>query len=361
MHLSVIPSAPFVYGRCAMTLITRRYDSRMTSDSGGVADLGAHDLRLMRAVADGGSITAAAVILGYSQPAVSQHIKRLESRVGLPLVERIGRRARLTDAGRLLAQHAPAVVTALEAVQEDLALLRGGGAGRVRLAGFPSASAAVMPRLLAQLGRTHPGLQVLYVEAEPPEAVAAVRDGRADLALTFSFPGDRDDPHGESARGLSLRVIGQEDLLLVLPDAHPAASHASVDLAGLAGESWIGGCPRCRGHLLELCGRAGFAPRIAFETDNFVAVEGLVAQGIGVATLPRMALEATPRRAGVAIRPLPRGERRTLHLVSARGAERVPSVRAVAEALDALLPEILAGEAGADRAGAHDGSAGARN
>lgn len=333
----------------------------MTGIPDRVPDLDAHDLRLMRAIADGGSITAAAAAIGYSQPAVSQHIKRLELRVGMPLVERIGRRARLTDAGRLLARHAPAVVTALEAAQEDLALLRGGGAGRVRLAGFPSASAAVMPRLLAELADRRPGIQVLYVEAEPPEAVEAVRDGRADLALTFSFPGDRDDPHGASARGLSVRAVGQEDLLLVLPEAHPAAAREHVDVAALAGETWIGGCPRCRGHLLQLCGRAGFAPRIGFETDNFVAVEGLVAQGIGVATLPRMALEATPRRAGVAVRPLPLGERRTLHLVSARGAERVPSVRAVSEALDDLLPAILAGRTTADPADARAGSAGPAN
>ncbi|WP_345750751.1 LysR family transcriptional regulator [Microbacterium rhizophilus] len=313
----------------------------------------------MRAVADGGSITAAAVALGYSQPAVSQHIKRLEARTGLALVERIGRRARLTEAGRLLAGHAPAVVTALEAAQEDLALLRGGGTGRVRLAGFPSASATVLPRLVAELERDRPGIRLEYVEAEPPEAVEAVREGRADLALTFSFPGDRDDPHGESARGLSVRVAGQEDVLLVLPDAHPLAGDEVVDVSRLAGENWIGGCPRCRGHLLELCGRAGFAPRIAFETDNFVAVEGLVAQGIGVATLPRMALEATARRTGVTIRPLPGRERRTLHLVAARGSERVPSVRAVLAALDRVLPAVL----GADRSAPPTGqrSSGARN
>ncbi|WP_309067443.1 LysR family transcriptional regulator [Microbacterium sp.] len=304
-------------------------------------ELDAHDLRLMRAIADGGSITSAAAALGYSQPAVSQHIKRLEARTGVPLVERIGRRARLTEAGRLLARHAPAVVTALEAAQEDLRLLRGGGSGRVRMTGFPSASATVLPRLMAELARERPGLELQYVEAEPPEAVEAVREGRADLALTFSFPGDREDPHGESARGLTVTVAGHDDMLLVLPEAHPAAADQRGAVADLADENWIGGCPRCRRHLLELCARAGFTPRITFETDNFVAVEGLVAQGIGVATLPRMALEATPRHAGVAIRSLPRTERRTLHLVAARGAERVPSVRAVLAVLDRVLPDIL--------------------
>jgi DNA-binding transcriptional LysR family regulator len=328
-----------------MMSIMRGYGCRVDDTDGTRASgLDIQDLRLIRAVADGGSITAAAAVLGYSQPAVSQHLKRLEARTGLPLVERVGRRARLTEAGRVLARHAPAVATALEAAQGDLDLLRGGGAGRVRLAGFPSASATVLPRLLAALAQERPGIQLQYVEAEPPEAVDAVRDGRADLALTFGFPGDREDPHGESARGLSVQVVGHDDLLLVLPAAHPAAGEEGVDVARLAGENWIGGCPRCRRHLLELCARAGFAPRITFETDNFVAVESLVAQGIGVATLPRMALEATPRHAGVTIRSLPGRERRTLHLVSARGAERVPSVRAVREVVERVLPGILGPE-----------------
>ena len=126
-----------------------------------------------------------------------------------------------------------------------------------------------------------------------------MREDRADIALTFSYPGDRDDPHGSSARGLAVRAVGTDDLLAVLPDGHPAAAGERVDVSALADENWIAGCPRCRGHLLELCGRAGFEPRIGFETDNFVAVEGLVAQGIGVATLPRMAVESFPLLPGV--------------------------------------------------------------
>ncbi|WP_404433439.1 LysR substrate-binding domain-containing protein [Microbacterium lacus] len=194
-----------------------------------------------------------------------------------------------------------------------------------------------MPRLLAVLGESHPGLSVTYVEAEPPQAVLAVREDRADIALTFSYPGDRDDPHGSSARGLSVTSVGSDDLLAVLPAGHPAARDGVVDVSSLAEESWIAGCPRCRGHLLELCGRAGFVPRIAFETDNFVAVEGLVAGGIGVATLPRLALESFPQLPGIVTVPLPDGERRTLHLVTAHGAARVPAVRAAVAAIVGLL------------------------
>src|SRR6187431_287232 len=221
-------------------------------------DLDAQSLRVVKAIADGGSITAAAELLGYSQPAVSQQLKRLESRLGLALVERVGRGVRLTEAGRVLARHAPSVTTALDAAAGELAELRGLRAGRVRLVGFPSASPTVVPRLLAELAAHHPGVSVTYIEAEPPEAVQAVREDRADIALTFSYPGDRDDLHGPSARGLSVRTVGSDDLLAVLPVGHPAGSTDGIDVSVLSGERWIAGCPRCRGHLLELCARAGF-------------------------------------------------------------------------------------------------------
>ena len=241
----------------------------------------------MRQVAEHGSLTAAAEALGYSQPAVSQQLRRFEERTGIALVERVGRGIRLTQSGRVLARHANAVATAIEAAAGELAEIRGLRAGRVRLIAFPSASATLVPRLIAALGAAHPGVAVTYVEAEPPEAVAAVRADRADLAITFSYPGDRDDPHRASARGLDVRAFGEEPIRLVLPAGHPAAVSDVVDLAALGDDPWIAGCPRCRGHLLELAATAGFTPRIAFETDNFVAVEGMVAQGLGVATAAR--------------------------------------------------------------------------
>lgn len=290
-------------------------------------------LRIVRSIADTGSITRAAEALGLSQPAVSQHLRRLEARLGIGVVERIGRGIRLTEAGRVLARHAPAVTLAIDAAAEELAQLRGLRTGVVRLVAFPSASPVLVPRLIAALASSHPGLSLTYIEAEPPEAVAAVRADRADIALTFSYPGDRDDPHRSSARGLSVRAAGRDDLMLVLPAGHAAVT----EITELADETWIAGCPRCRGHLLELCERAGFEPRIGYETDNYVAVEGLVAQGIGVATLPRMALESFPLLPGVVTAPLPAAEARRLHVVTAQGAERVPSLAAALATLEDVL------------------------
>ncbi|PWD51767.1 LysR family transcriptional regulator [Serinibacter arcticus] len=303
----------------------------------GVLDAGA--LRLVRAIAETGGITAAATALGYSQPAVSQQLRRLETRLGVALVERVGRGVRLTEAGAVLARHAVGVATAIEAAAGELAELRGLRSGRVRLVGFPSASPTVIPRVLADLAARHPGVTVTYVEAEPPEAVQAVREDRADIALTFSYPGDPGDPHGRSAHGLAVGEVGTDRLLAVVPAAHPLAGRREVRLAQLAHESWIAGCPRCRGHLLEACGRAGFAPRIAFETDNVVAVEALVARGIGVATLPRMAVEAFPMLPGVATVELGVDEARTLHVVTAHEADRVPAVRAALDAVSRAVTD----------------------
>ncbi|TFC95269.1 LysR family transcriptional regulator [Cryobacterium breve] len=293
-------------------------------------------LRVVGALADHGSITAAAAALGYSQPAVSQQLKRLERRIGLAVIERVGRGVRLTDAGRLLARHADTVSGALDTAAEELAELRGLRAGRVRIAAFPSASATIVPRLLADLRRRHPGVSVTYVEAEPPEAVALVRQNQADLAITFSYPGDRVDPHRDSAEGLVVTRLRRDEMMVVLPVGHARAGDAAVDLGNLAEENWIGGCPRCRGHLLELCGHSGFTPKVSYETDNAAAVIGLVAAGIGVAMLPALALDSVGAQPLVAIRPTRGRDQRTLHAVTATGAAGVPAIAATLRRLAVL-------------------------
>lgn len=302
---------------------------------GGAApeELDASALRLLKTISDTGGITAAAEALGFSQPAVSQQLRRLERRLGVALVERVGRGVRLTEAGAVLARFSADVSSVLDAAAGELAELRGLRSGKVRIIGFPSASPTVMPRMLRALAESHPGITVTYVEAEPPEAVAAVREDRADIAVTFSYPGDRNDPHGRSARGLKVRTAGTDRLMVMVPLGHRLADTQAVAMGDLAEESWIAGCPRCRGHLLEACDRAGFVPRIVFETDNVIAVEALVAQGIGVATLPQMAVDAFPLLPGVVATSLASDEHRSIHLVTAGGAERVPAIRVALAAL----------------------------
>ena len=336
-----------------MQSISIRYPSQMPRIA--PSDLDSHSLRVVRALAEHGSITAAAIALGYSQPAVSQQLKRLEQRLGMAVIERVGRTVRLTEAGSVLARHAVAVTSALEAAAGELAELQGLRAGRVRLAAFPSASAALVPRLLAVMAERHPGIRITYLEAEPPEAVAAVREHRADLAITFSYPGDRVDPHRAGTEGLAVTALRRDEMMLVLPTTHRLAGRDAVDLGDLAEENWIGGCPRCRGHLLELCGRQGFAPRIACETDNVAAVLGLVEAGIGVAMLPMLAVESVGVRAGIVIRPTTGRDQRTVHAVTASGATLVPALAATLRQLGALAaPDPSAPDSAVPGAGAND-------
>jgi DNA-binding transcriptional LysR family regulator len=182
----------------------------------------------------------------------------------------------------------------------------------------------------------HPGLRVNYVAAQPPEAVAMLREGSIDLAITFSYPGDRSDPHVDSANGLGSETLFTEDTVVVLSSDHPLADQPVVDLAGLSDERWIAGCPRCRGHLLAVCELAGFAPAIAFETDNASAVINMVASGLGVAMLPRLALVAAALPPGAVIRSHSPASARSIHLIANEGARRVPSLAATSRVLHEL-------------------------
>src|SRR5690349_1716063 len=144
-------------------------------------------LRVLAAVARHGSVTAAAKALNYAQPSVSHHLARLEAETGTRLVERSGRGVRLTDAGRLLAGRAEEILGRLDAAEHELAAHVGQREERIRVAGFPSALATVVPAAAARLRADHPGAELLLAEAEPQGAVRMLRAGRVDVALVFSY------------------------------------------------------------------------------------------------------------------------------------------------------------------------------
>ncbi|NEM89861.1 LysR family transcriptional regulator [Galbitalea soli] len=299
-------------------------------------DLDLHSLRIVRAISDTGTITGAARVLGFSQPAISQHLQRAEARLGVPLVIRAGRGIRLTEAGQLLARHAVTISSALDAAAGDLAELAGMRTGTARIAGFPTASSTIIPRLLHTMASQHPGIVVTYIEAEPPEAIGMLGEGAVDLAITFSYPGDRADPHRDVASGLHLTPLFTEEVVLALPARHPLAVEEAVDVSLLDRERWIAGCPLCRGHLLAVCEAAGFDPVIDYETDNAVAVLNLVAADVGVALLPRLALATAAVPPGAAIRATAPVSTRDIQLVSHAGAVRVPSLAATIAAIRAV-------------------------
>jgi molybdate transport repressor ModE-like protein len=287
-------------------------------------------LLIFRAVARAGSISAAARELGWTQPAVSQHLRALERSVGCALLLRGAGGVELTEPGRTLLARADALAVQLHMAEEELADLTALRRGRVRLAAYPSAAATVVPRAVAGLRKRHPDIDVELAEAEPPEALALLRTGDADLALVFSY--ERDQPL--EAPGLSWLPLGEEPVSLVVADRHPAGSRRRLSLADLADEPWIVGCERCRAHTLQLCRAAGFEPAVRHASDDYVVVQNLVAVGLGVTLLPRSALEAY-RHPEVRVREHPSFGTRTYGVVHREGAGQVPATAALVRELAA--------------------------
>jgi DNA-binding transcriptional LysR family regulator len=311
-----------------------------------VPDLRALDvaaLRLLQAIGAHGTLTAAAEALRSSQPAVSQHVRRLERRLGIALLDRSGPRVRLTEAGQVLARHGAGLAAAVRAAGAEVQALAGMRAGRVRLVAFPSSSATLVPAALAALRAAYPGLSVTFAEAEPPESLAALRAGDCDLALAFAYPGVGLGRGDDDLAGLVSRHLLDDPTFVALPTGHPAAAALQLDLADLADETWIAGCPRCRGHLLASAAARGFAPAIAYETDDYVAVLGLVAAGLGVALLPGLVRPTALRHPGVVVRAAAGTSSRAVHAVTTPDLLRVP---AVAATLDALVGAAVPAQAG---------------
>jgi DNA-binding transcriptional LysR family regulator len=266
-------------------------------------------LRVLVAVARHGSVTAAARALNYAQPSISHHLARLEAETGTRLLQRAGRGVRLTDAGRLLAERAEEIIGRLDAAENELAAHVGLSQGRVRLASFPSALGTIVPAAAARLEAESPGMDLMLAEAEPPEALRMLRAGYVDVALVFRHyqEGADAEPPGTDEEGARGRLLLDEPVHLVTRVTDDGAMQAP-DLAAHAKRRWIAGCERCREYLLRQCSLAGFTPNIAFTTDDYVAVQALVAAGLGVTTLPGLCLRAA-RHPGIRAVPLP-GARR---------------------------------------------------
>ena len=237
-------------------------------------------LRVLAAVARTGSVTAAARELHYTQPAVSHHLARLEAETGAQLVQRIGRGIRLTPVGQLLAGRAVEIVGRIDAASAELTQHVGLSVGRVRLAGFTSVLSTLLPDALAILRREHPGLNVSLTDTHPPEALALLRAGLVDAALIFRY--DQSAPEPDDIR---LVHVLDDPTYLLTRDGPP-------ELTGHRDSTWIAGCDRCRTHLVDLCERAGFEPEIGYVTDDMVLMQALVGAGLGVTTIPGLALRS---------------------------------------------------------------------
>jgi len=245
-------------------------------------------LRVLRAVAERGSFSAAADDLYVSQSAVSQQIATLESEVGEPLLLRLREGPVLTDAGQLLVSHAEVAMARLEQAERELASLSGLERGELRLVSFASASATVVSRAIARFREAHPGIRVNLTEAEPEDSIPALRRGSFDIAVVYDFelaPFPPDDD-------LAMRPVIDERMHLALPPDHRLAGCSDVELSELSDDSWLCGSSdsSCRQLTLRSCERAGFVPDIAYESDEYTVMQALVSAGMGVTLIPDLAL-----------------------------------------------------------------------
>jgi DNA-binding transcriptional LysR family regulator len=245
-------------------------------------------LRVLREVASRGSFSAAAEALSYTQSAVSQQIAALEREAGTRLVERSARGVRLTDAGRALVTHADAILQRLADAEEELQAIAGLRAGRLRLCAFPSACATLMPLAIARFREHHPGVELTLEPAEAPDNIRMLRAGDCDIALSILPAFETREEEGVDTVNLL-----DDPMYVLLPRDHAMAGKARIRLSDLADESWMVGsgikCPDA-GIFLRSCQAAGFEPHIAFNSEDYNAIQGFVAAGMGVSFIPDLAL-----------------------------------------------------------------------
>jgi DNA-binding transcriptional LysR family regulator len=256
-----------------------------------VTDLTLTGLRIVLEVARTGSFSAAAERLGYTQSAVSRQVAVTEKAVGTPLFGRHARGTRPTPAGEALARHAGKVLDEIAAATQELAGMRDRLAGRLVVAGFPTATAALLPRAIARLTAVHPGLKVQLTEASTPAQLAAMRRGRMEVAIVATGDGLPEyDLEGlrltalRSARGAGVAVA----------ESHPFAVRERIEPDELADQGWVVGSRS--GNAPEFGAWPSIVePRITFTARDWPTRLGLVAAGLGIALVPGIAAQAVPR------------------------------------------------------------------
>jgi DNA-binding transcriptional LysR family regulator len=281
-------------------------------------------VRLLSELARRGTIAEVARTVGYTPSAVSQSLSRLEQEVGVALLERDGRRVRLTPAANALVARADRALAELDAAAAELAAEAGAVRGPVAIGAFPSAAVALVIPSVTEAARRHPELRCAVHEHEPDEAIRRLRAGELDLVVSEQ----NDDIAPPLTGGLEAHALLSEPLLLVLPGARDA-SPQPIDLAGLRDSDWITGLPGSQyaSALERAASAAGFTARVAHRADEAFVVQSLVAAGLGVALLPALACTPVPGVHYAAGRPAP-PSRHVVALVRG-GAARRPALAAL--------------------------------
>jgi DNA-binding transcriptional LysR family regulator len=304
------------------------------------------DLKLLttfREVALRRSFSDAATVLGYTQPAVSQHVARLEAIVGVRLLDRDARGVHPTPAGELLLTRAAALLDAARRAEEEVREAAGAGRPTVRIGAFATLAAGLLPGATRDLRTRRPDLRVEVKVIEPEDAIDAMLTDRLDLATIID---SELLPMGVRP-GVEHVHLCEDPLLLVMASDHPMANRASVGLEELSEEGWLmpdvgGTCPDSN-IVLRACRDAGFEPDVRLAFDDYPALQGMAAAGVGVALIPSLATANI--RTDVAIIPL-RGQPPARRIQAAvRVGEVDPLVDHVIEALRAAARALPTGRA----------------
>lgn len=249
--------------------------------------IGSARLQVFQIVAREGSVSNAALVLGCSQPTVSHHLAALEQELETPLLIRHSRGVELTSAGQVLLTAADRILAQIEAAEESVRAHARLDTGTLRVGTFATAASTLLPLVLRRFDRLHPGVTVTLSEYTLPED--SVRDVRADgldVGLIFHAPG-----HSPDLPGVRLTWLFDDPLCVAVPSAHPSPSTAKVPIENFRDQPWITQRSErdpCHLVLLEASERAGFKPNITIRSDDYMTVTQMVADGFGVALVPKL-------------------------------------------------------------------------
>lgn len=286
-------------------------------------------LRVLRAVADQGSLAAAADALHLTPSAVSQQMSKLEREAKCRLLERHGRRLRLTEEGVLLARHAERILGAVEEAEADLDERRGQVVGDLSVAAFPTAARGLLPEVLVAMRQRYPRLRIRLQEIEVYEAIAKVARGDLDAAVAQDWS---NVPLPVPDR-LCSTDIGADPADVALRVDHPLAGRRSLSLGELTRERWI--CSTdgtiCHDWLTKTFRNAGHEPDIAHQAAEFPTQVALVSAGLGLALMPRLAGDSVPD--DVRLVPVEPTMSRRIFVTWREEAGRRPSVQAFVDSV----------------------------
>lgn len=290
-------------------------------------------LNVFREVATRRSFSGAAQALSYTQSTVSQAVAELERELGVTLLDRSSRPVRPTHAGELVLERAAPLLGQARLIEDDLAALRSGDLGRLRLGAFLTAWATFVPAAVATFAAAHPQVELAVEQHEPAAALRRLAAGELDVAVIYRF----DDP--EPGPRFVTQHLCDDPYALVLPAGHRLARRRTISIADLAGERWIlppRHVPFTQA-VLALCRAHGFEPMTAYETAEVAMAQPLVASGLVITLLPHMNLERP--HPGVAVRALADGSVKRSVWAVRPAARTVPAVRRMLAALQAAAQD----------------------